>query len=326
MSSDPTRPNPEWWQSQEPQADQGFQDPQGNQASQGPQGTQRFPAGGGYDQGPPSGQQGSGYQQGSNYQQGSGYQQDSNYQQNPGYQQDSSYQQSPGYQAPQPRYRRRRRRKWPLVTLIVIIIILVGGDRVACAIAENQMASQVKQQGFPVKPHVTIEGFPFLTQLAAKDFKTVQISASNVTVGVLEIQSLNATIKGMHINSSFNGAKVDSINGTALVTFAALAQAGGIPQGIQLTADGPDQVKATVNIAIVTATVVARVTRTSPTQFNVRVVQAGDVPTSLLGNLANFTINVPKSALPAGLTIQSVAVTQAGLRITVVGHNTTLSQ
>jgi hypothetical protein len=302
MSSDPTRPNPEWWQSQEPQADQGFQDPQGNQASQGPQGTQRFPAGGGYDQGHPSGQQGSGYQQGSNYQQ------------------------NPGYQAPQPRYRRRRRRKWPLVTLIVIIIILVGGDRVACAIAENQMASQVKQQGFPVKPHVTIEGFPFLTQLAAKDFKTVQISASNVTVGVLEIQSLNATIKGMHINSSFNGAKVDSINGTALVTFAALAQAGGIPQGIQLTADGPDQVKATVNIAIVTATVVARVTRTSPTQFNVRVVQAGDVPTSLLGNLANFTINVPKSALPAGLTIQSVAVTQAGLRITVVGHNTTLSQ
>ena len=263
MSSDPTRPNPEWWQSQEPQADQGDQDPRGDQAPQGPQGpqgTQRFPAGGGYDQGYPSGQQGPGYQQ------------------NPDYQQGSSYQQSPGYQAPQPRYRRRRRRKWPLVTLIVIIIILVGGDRVACAIAENQMASQVKQQGFPVKPHVTIEGVPFLTQLAAKDFKTVQISASNVTVGVLEIQSLNATINGMHINSSFSGAKVDSINGTALVTFAALAQAGGIPQGIQLTADGPNQVKATVNIAIVTATVVARVTRTSPTQFNVRVVQAG-VPT-----------------------------------------------
>ena len=297
MSSDPTRPNPEWWQSQDPQANQGYQDPRGAQANQGPQGTQRFPTGTGYDQGYSGDQQGQGYSQGANYSQG-----------------------------PQPRYRKRRRRKWPLVTLIAIIVILVGGDRVACAIAEDQMASQVKQQGFPVKPHVTIKGFPFLTQLAAKDFKTVVISASNVTVGPLEIASLNATANGLHINSSFNGGKVDSINGSALVTFAALAQAGGIPQGIQLSADGPDQVKATVNIAIVSATVVAKVTRTSPTQFNVHVVQAGDIPTSLLGNLASFTINVPKSALPAGLTIQSVTVTQQGLRINVVGHNTTLSQ
>src|ERR1035437_3084954 len=51
MSSDPTRPNPEWWQSQDPQGNQGHQDPQGAQGYQGPQGTQRFPVGPGYDQG-----------------------------------------------------------------------------------------------------------------------------------------------------------------------------------------------------------------------------------------------------------------------------------
>jgi hypothetical protein len=267
MSSDPTRPNSEWWQQQDPQAGQGYQ---------GPQGTQKFPV-------------------------------------------------NQGYRGRQARVRRRRR-KWPIITLIMIIVVLVVGDRVACAVAENQMAAQVQQQGFPTKPHVTIEGIPFLTQLAAKDFKTVQISASNVTEGPLVIKSLNATINGMHINSSWSGATVDSINGTALITFSALAHAGGVPQGITLTADGSNKVKATISIAIITATVVAQVTKTGPTQLNVRVIRAGDVPTSILGNLANFNINVPKSALPAGLTIQSVSVTQQGVRITVTGHNTTLSE
>jgi hypothetical protein len=68
------------------------------------------------------------------------------------------------------------------------------------------------------------------------------------------------------------------------------------------------------------------VTKTGPNTIHVKVTQFGDVPPSLLGNLANFTVNVPKSALPAGLTVQSVSVTQQGVLITIVGHNTTLSQ
>ncbi len=230
-----------------------------------------------------------------------------------------------GSQGP-PRRTRRRRRKWPLVGLIVIILALVAADRVACVVAENRMASQIQQNGFPAKPDVKIEGFPFLTQLAARDFKTVVISASNVTEGPLEIASLNATIHGMHINSGFSGATLDTINGSALITFAALAHAGGIPQGITLSAGGPNQIKATVDLDIISATVVAEVTQTGPTSINVRVVKAGDIPTSLLGNLVDFNINIPKADLPAGLTIQSVSVTQQGILVTVVGHNTTLSQ
>jgi hypothetical protein len=296
MSSDPTRPNPEWWQPQDPQAPQGNQGYQAGKEYQDSQPTQRIPVNQGY-------QGNQGYQQAQGYQGGQG---------------------SPG---PAPRIRRRRRRRWPWISLIAIIVILVAADRVGVVIAENKMASQIQQQGFPTKPDVTIQGFPFLTQLAAKDFKTVVISASNVTEGPLEIASLHATIHGMHINSSFSGATLDSINGSALITFAALANAGGLPQGITLTADGPDQVRATLNVPIIgTVSVVAQVTKTGPSAFNVKVTQFGDVPPSLLGNLANFNINVPKSALPAGLTIQSVSVTQQGVLVTIVGHDTTLSQ
>jgi DNA-binding beta-propeller fold protein YncE len=206
----------------------------------------------------------------------------------------------------------------------VIIVLLVAADRVACTVAENQMASQIQKQGFPAKPKVTIEGFPFLTQLAAKDFKTVVISASNVTEGPLDIASLNATIHGMHINSSFSGATVDTINGSALITFTALANAGGIPQGITLSADGPNQVQANISIGPLSETAVAQVTRSGASQINVKIIRAGDIPASVLGSLEDFSVSIPK--LPAGVSIQSVSVTQQGVLITANGHNTTLSQ
>lgn len=229
----------------------------------------------------------------------------------------------------QPVVRRRRRKRWPWVTgitLLVVVILLVVADRVANAVAENQMASQIQQSGFPAKPNVTIEGFPFFTQLLSHDFRTINISASDVTEGPLEIASMKATLHGMHPNGNFSGATIDSIDGSALITFSALASAGGIPQGITLGPNGgnPNEIKATIDLAIISDTVVAKVTRRSATEFNVSVVSAGGVPSSILGNLANFNVSVPK--MPAGVAIQNVRVTQQGVLVTITAHNTTLSE
>ncbi len=141
-----------------------------------------------------------------------------------------------------------------LFTVIVLLILLVIGDRVALAVTENQFADQFQKQGFPVKPSVTIEGFPFLTQLLGKDFNKVDISASNVPVplptgGSISISSVHATINGLHISgfSSSANAKVDHITATAFVSFGALAAAGGIGggSGITVTPDGANKVKIT---------------------------------------------------------------------------------
>ena len=133
----------------------------------------------------------------------------------------------------------------------MIIVVLVVGDRAAKAYTENQMASQIQSSlGLSGKPHVTIQGFPFLTQLAARDFRTVDVNASNETItassagsGLLEIASLTATLHGMHIHG-LNSATIDQFNASALITFTALGNVGGIPQGITLSADGPNQIKA----------------------------------------------------------------------------------
>jgi Cu/Zn superoxide dismutase len=219
---------------------------------------------------------------------------------------------------------RRRRRRWPWITLIVIVLVLVVGDRVALAITENAMASQFQSSvGLSGKPRVTIQGIPFLTQLAARDFKTVDINATDETTGPLEIASLTAVLHGMHIHG-LSSATIDSLTASALVTFTALANAGGVPQGITLGPDGPNKIQATVNIGPLSDSAVAQVTQSGSKQINIRIIDAGGIPPSVLGSLMNFTITIPK--LPAGVAIQSFSITQRGLMITITGHDTTLSQ
>ena len=65
----------------------------------------------------------------------------------------------------QARPRRRHPLRWIIIAVVVVLAILVGVDFAAKSYAEGQMASQIQQQGFPKKPDVSIEGFPFLTQV-----------------------------------------------------------------------------------------------------------------------------------------------------------------
>ena len=357
MSSEPTQPVPQWWQQpQGPKKDEGSQRDEGyqeesqatrqyprqgspagptftpSQGTQSDQGHQPPTAGFPSDQRYPPSQD---YQSGSGFPSGQGYQADQDYRGNQGYQGPSGAQTYPanqdspaaqGYQGPPARTRRRRRR-WPWITLIVIVLVLVIGDRAANAYTENRMASQIQSSlALSGKPDVTIQGIPFLTQLAARTFNTVDVNASNETAGPggqLEIASLTATLHGMHIHGT-NSATVDQFTASALVTFTALAHAGGIPQGITLSADGPNQIKATVDILGFSSDATVKVTQVGGDKINVKVTDFGGLPSDVLGNLVNFNISIPK--LPAGVTIKNISITQQGLKITAAGTNTTLSQ
>jgi LmeA-like phospholipid-binding len=244
-------------------------------------------------------------------------------QDSPPWQGQGGYGSSQGTPAP---LRTRRRRRWPWITLIVIVLVLVGADRGALVLTENAMASQFQSSiGLSGKPHVSIPGIPFLTQLIARDFNTVNVSATDETTagGALEIASLTATAHGMHIHG-LNSAEIDQFTASALITFTALGNAGGIPQGITLSADGPNKIQATVNIGPISDSATVQVTQTGPNTVNVHVIDAGGIPTSILGSLMDFNITIPK--LPAGVTIQRISITQQGLMITASGSHVTVSQ
>jgi LmeA-like phospholipid-binding len=234
-----------------------------------------------------------------------------------GYQQDRYGQHTPR--------RRRRKRGWIalLVTLIVLAVLFVVGDQIAKSYAQNMIATKLQSSsGLSTKPSVTIEGFPFLTQVAAHDIRTVDISASNVQADKLDITNIKATATGVHLNSSFSGATIDHISGTGLISFASLVNATGA-RDVTVTADpsgGPNA--ATVSLGPLTAT--ARITQTGPSRITVRVVSVDGIPDSQLGLLSNYQINVP--TLPAGLQVKGVSVTNQGIVIKVAAQNTTLSQ
>jgi DUF2993 family protein len=224
---------------------------------------------------------------------------------------------------------RRRRRRHPLVWLVVVLVVILAiggiGDQVAKAYAQNDMAQQVQQSGLSAKPSVSVEGWPFLTQVLAHDLKTVDISANNVTANGSKV-AFNFTAKatGVHLNSSFSGATVDQINGQATLPFSSVS--GLLPvSGATVSADpadGPNAVKADLGIA---GSVTGTVKQSTANQIVITLNSANGVA-SILGSASGnaITIDIPK--LPAGLVVRSVSVTNQGIVATASASNTTFTQ
>jgi hypothetical protein len=220
-----------------------------------------------------------------------------------------------------------------LFTIIVLVILLVIGDRVALAITENAFASQFQSQGVPVKPSVDIEGFPFLTQLAAKDFKKVDISATNIPVslptgGSIAITSVHATINGLHISgfSSSANAKVDHITATAFISFGALAAAGDLGgTGITVTQAGPNTLKITAGIGgVFSDTEEAQITQTGPQTISIKVLDNGGALGGVLSSFGSFSFTLPK-VVPASLRITGLTLNSQGLTVSAAASNATFS-
>jgi hypothetical protein len=228
-----------------------------------------------------------------------------------------------------------RRSVMALFTVIVLLILLVIGDRVALAVTENDMAGQFQANGLPVKPSVTIEGFPFLTQLAAKDFKKVDISASNIPVslptgGNLSITSVHATINGLHISSysSTASARVDHMTANVFVSFSSLASAGGIGDGTGVTFSpvNANTVKITASLAgLVSDSEEARVTVTGPQTISVKVLPSGSALGSVLGSFGSFSFNLPKG-VPPTLKITNLSLNSQGVTASAAATNATFSK
>lgn len=232
--------------------------------------------------------------------------------------------------------RRKRRIIMSVFTVVVLLIVLVIGDFVAKAVAENEIANQITSADSQIHPSVTIKGFPFLTQVISRDLHEIDISASNVPAGPVTISSVSAKARGIHVNGGFNGGEVDSISGTAFITFGSLSNAlSSQSQGIaniSLSAAGPSSIKASfgvlgANVLTQTGTVAIKGNQISVTWSQSGGDNGGGIIGSVLGNsgtLPNLSFTMPK--LPAGLQVQSFSVTSTGLSLTVGAQHTTLSQ
>ena len=79
-----------------------------------------------------------------------------------------------------------------VVFLLVIAGAAVAADRVAEHVAAGEAESRLAARGL-ADPTVDVGGFPFLTQLAARDFSDVRVTGSALDVSGGQAQDVSMT-------------------------------------------------------------------------------------------------------------------------------------
>jgi LmeA-like phospholipid-binding len=216
-----------------------------------------------------------------------------------------------------------------LIVLIALIVLLVAADFIAKAVAQGEVASQIQKQGFPKKPSVSIEGFPFLTQVASRDFQQIKLSSSDIPEGPVKISRVSATMTGIHLTSGFTKGVIDQLNGSVLITFGSLgktlnSQIGPLgslvgDSGLKLSAAGSDEIKASLDLLVASGSATWKITRPNGQEIQAQLVSSDGVPSELLNSLRSFKVKIPK--LPYNVKIESVHITPEGIVGRISGHD-----
>lgn len=244
----------------------------------------------------------------------------------------------------------RRRSHWGrylLILLAVLLVLAVAADRVSAYIAARTVASQAKSQlekeGVTLvgDPQVTIDGFPFLTQVAAGHYDKIDIKVNGPTthgvrLDVLDVVAMGISADTASLLSGGGTISAEKVTGTATIawkTFTQMVDLSGLKQyGID-----PDTVT-------VTSTDAGHLRINAPVQYQgqtygvqaagtvsvnrdvlhvaVAGVQASDgtLPAPVQNQLSriaqelNISVRVPP--LPYHLSLDSVHTTAGGISIT----------
>jgi hypothetical protein len=222
---------------------------------------------------------------------------------------------------------RRRGRK---VLILIIVLLVIAGllfalDRVAAAYTARRIATTLQNEGFPVRPNVSVEGFPFLNQFITRHLEGVEVTAARFPVGPVTA-SIDVHAQNITLDSGYRSGTIAQVRGTGLIPFASLATLPALAAvpGLQITSDGPHMVKLSANLQVLTASAIARVKQTAQNQISLRLVSSSGVPASLLAPIRDLILRIP--ALPLGLTVHSVTVSPRGVVIGVTGNNVKFGQ
>lgn len=219
-----------------------------------------------------------------------------------------------------------------LVWTVVVLAVLAGGAYLADSLmrdrAEERVAAEVEQAipGVEQPPEVTIEGFPFLTQVAAGELSSVRLAAPSATVDGLRLEDVVVRLHGVGTTSPYTAETAEL---TALVTpDAAEAVLGlaGLDLGVR---DG--QLIATTSVLGLPLDV-AMSARAEGHEVIVDVeafvlggfrVDSSELPADLTAQLQGLRIAI--TGLPTTMELTGVTVVDDGLRLEAAGTDLALS-
>jgi hypothetical protein len=239
---------------------------------------------------------------------------------------------SPG--APRRRPTRRRTAAVAVSVVIGVVVLLVGADWLARVGAQSLLSRQIQDAtGVLTSPVVQVHGGPFLPQVVAGYYDTVEVELVDVSSGPLTISTLSATLTGVHLPfhdvlvRKVDRIHIDSAEQTAFLTYddinSYLSMSGHRVQ-VQPAPDGEVTLTGTVTVlgTEVSASAVAQIDSRDgalslkPTRLDT------DTPLDraseiLLGQ--RFTLLIPLDPLPFGQQIRSIEARDDGFLVEAGG-------
>lgn len=240
------------------------------------------------------------------------------------------------------------RRRWGrrlfitfLVLLLILAVVAFVGDRFARSFAERTISDKVAEQvanqkATSEKPDVTIEGFPFLTQVLAGRYDAIHIqlpdfsgpagNGKTISTKMLDVRATDVLAPLDTIRTGNGDITAGAVTGTGLIDYGQIAKLVG-QDGVELSEkDGKLVGKAPVTALGQTVNITA--TAALAVKSGVVQVRFSDVKADgaladnpLVSNLVNsyvknlaFDIKVP--TLPLKLVVQKVSPLPEGLQFT----------
>ncbi|WP_415938058.1 DUF2993 domain-containing protein [Streptomyces sp. 039-1] len=237
--------------------------------------------------------------------------------------------------------------------IFLILVIVLGGlfviaDRVAVNFAEDQAADRIKStEGLANTPDVSIEGFPFLTQVVGGELDDVKIgikdyqASTGTSAGTVRIDDLRAEMHGVAFSGDFSSATAARATGTATIAYdellkAARSEPGDVAPGLTaritgLSDGGDGKIKVTLSSKLLgrdlpPVSVLSSVTVSGDTVK----VHADSLPKiggiqlveGPIRSVTDFEQKIQK--LPGGIKLDKVEAAPDGVDITVKGSDVSL--
>lgn len=204
-----------------------------------------------------------------------------------------------------------------LATVTVLAVLLVIADRVAVRVAQSQVSAQIKtSQRLDAAPHVTIRGFPFLTQALGGEYGDIDVVGTGLVRGSIKVERVEANLRGVKISladalgGSIGAVPVTQATVRADVGWDALENASGEAVTLEAAPGGGVQVSTVVSgrtIRFVADPVIERG-------------QVVLVPRDVAGR----TLTFGTTTLPFGMRLTAAQVRPAGLVLVAVGRAITV--
>ncbi|MEV6960944.1 DUF2993 domain-containing protein [Streptomyces sp. NPDC051207] len=115
--------------------------------------------------------------------------------------------------------------------ILLIVVVILGGlfvivDRVAVTLAEGEVADRLRTtENLAHTPDVSINGFPFLTQLAGGELDEVEVGIDDYEAAAgsggekIRIADLTARMRGVEFSGDYSSATAATATGTATIAY-----------------------------------------------------------------------------------------------------------